>query len=108
MGVLVAGRAVAQIPDRDKVVRTDGTQELAHIRTSPDAAIARATLRRSGNADAIADLNTTHFRTDGFNHADAAVALNHRQIIHAARAGRGGEYRRRRRRACGLRLTQYS
>jgi hypothetical protein len=43
-------------------------------------------MRCSGNANAISNLNATDFRTDGFNHADAAVPLNHCQIIHAARA----------------------
>ena len=86
----------------DAVVAVYGAP-IAH-EDDPERAVRAALAAR----DAIADLNTTDFRTDGLNYADAAVALNHCQIIHAARAGRRGEHRLLRRPARGLRLTQHS
>ena len=51
-------------------------QELAHVGAAAQALIAAAALRRARHADAIADLDASDLRTDGFDDADAAMTLN--------------------------------
>ena len=72
MRVLIDGRAIGEIGDRDEIVGTDRAQELAHVGAAAQAAIARAAVRRAGHADAVADLHAPHVGPDGFDDADLA------------------------------------
>ncbi len=63
-------------------LRALASEKLAHVRASAQALIAGAALRGAGDANAIAHLHAAHFRTDGFDNSDAAVALNQRHAGH--------------------------
>ena len=94
--VLIDGRAVGEIGDRDEIVGADRAQELAHVGAAAQTAIARAAVRRARHADAIADLHAPHLGPHGFDDADAAVTLDHGHVVRcgacsaAARAPPGG------------------
>ena len=78
MRVRVDRRAVAQIGDRHEIGWQVATEQLTHVGAAAQAVIAGAALRRARHADAIADLHAPHFGSDGFDDADAAMALDQR------------------------------
>ena len=98
MRVLVHGRAVAQFRHGDEIVSTDGAQELTHVRSAAQAAIACAAVRRARHAHAIADLHAPDVGAHRLHDADAAMSLDDGHVVHPARAIRRRERRRRR---CG-------
>jgi len=81
-------RAVAHIGDGNQIAGALAAEKLAHIGAPPQALIARAALRSSGYANAIAHLNAPHLGTDSFHDSHAAVALNQSHARHCEKGGR--------------------
>ena len=81
MRVRIDRRAVAEISDRHEIASEVTAEQLAHVRASAQAVIARAALRGPRHADSIADLDSSHLRTDRFNDAHTAMTLDERHIV---------------------------
>ena len=81
MRVGIDRRAVAEISDRHEIASEVTAEQLAHVRASAQAVIARAALRGPRHADSIADLDSPHLRTDRFNDAHTAMTLDERHIV---------------------------
>jgi hypothetical protein len=87
------GRAIAHVGERDAIVRAVSPQKLARVGAPAQALVAVAALRRARDAHAIANGNPSHFGTDGFDDADAAVALDQRRVVRPRGAGLKTEHR---------------
>ena len=99
--VRIDRRAITHVGHRHEIVGTLTAEELAHVRASAQALIAGAALRCAGDADAIAHLHAAHLWPDGFDDANAAVALNERH-----RAQASAEVRSETEHRAGIRITE--